>query len=116
VELGFLIRTMPYTYENLDTAHHLATAALDAGHRVRIFLYEDSVVAASGHIKSGSERNVASRLQALAQRGAEITACATCCRFRGLGREDLVAGAKLGGMTALARMADDCDRLVTLGS
>jgi len=116
VEIGFLLRTAPYTYENLDTAYHLAGAALDAAHRVRIFLYEDSVVAASAHIQSGGERNVALRLQELAQRGAEITACATCCRFRGIRREDLVAGTRFGGMIALARMADECDRVVTLGS
>lgn len=115
MKIGFLVRSMPYTCQNLDTAYHVAQAALDAAHEVRLFLYEDAVVGASAHIKSGSERNMGQRVADLAARGAEVTVCSTCCRFRGLGKEDLVAGAQIGGMGALARMIDECDRVVTLG-
>lgn len=116
MKIGLLVRSMPYTHQNLDTAYHLAGAALDGGHEVRVFLYEDAVVGASNAIKSGSERNIGQRVAELAGRGAEVTVCSTCCRFRGIGRDDLVAGVALGGMGALARMIDECDRVVTLGA
>jgi sulfur relay (sulfurtransferase) complex TusBCD TusD component (DsrE family) len=116
MRLGLLLRTMPYTHENFDTAYHLTLAALAAAHEVRLFLYEDSVVGACAHINSGTERNLGQRVGELAARGVEVSACATCCRFRGLGRDDLVPGVNLAGLGALARMIEECDRVVTLGA
>ena len=67
-------------------------------------------------VRADNARAETARLAELAGRGAEVTVCSACCRFRGLGKDDLVEGAEIGGMGALARMIDECDRVLTLGA
>jgi tRNA 2-thiouridine synthesizing protein D len=113
--LGIMVTTAPYTFQNVDTAYHIAKAALGKGHDVMIFLYMDGVINLSSNIRSPGERNIAEMLKELADAGVRVEACGECAKFRGLKRDMLVEGTKLTGISTLAEMINASDRFVTLG-
>jgi tRNA 2-thiouridine synthesizing protein D len=115
MKLGILVTTAPYTFQNIDTAYHLAKAALDLGHEVLMFLYMDGVINANKNIRSPGERNVADMLRELAGLGVRIEACGECAKFRGIKRDQVVEGTRLTGISTLAEMVNESDRFVTLG-
>ena len=113
--VGILLRTGPYTSQNVDTVYHLAKRFLAKGKTVKIFLYEDGVGNIHKEIKSPQERNIAEMMSELAQAGAQIQACGTCAKFRGVKKADIVENTKLGGMAVLVNYANDCDRFLSFG-
>lgn len=113
--IGFILRTGPYTSQNVDTCYHLARRFLAKGHAVRMFLYEDGVFNLAKEIQSPQERNLAEMLAELVQSGAEIQGCGTCAKFRGVKKRDIIEGSKLGGMVVLANYAMTCDRFLSFG-
>jgi len=115
VTVGFLLRTGPYTSQNVDTCYHLAKRLLAKGHQVRMFLYEDGVINLKSEIKSPQERNIAEMMSELAEAGAELKACGTCAKFRGVKKADILENSKLGGMAVLVNYANECDRFLSFG-
>ena len=113
MKFGFIVRTSPYTSQNIDSVYELAKAALDTGHDVGIFLYEDGVIAQNSKINSPNERNIAERIKELVDKGAKVVGCGLCAKFRGMSKKDIVEGTKLGGMAVLSAMVDDYDRIIT---
>jgi sulfur relay (sulfurtransferase) complex TusBCD TusD component (DsrE family) len=113
--IGFLLRTGPYTSQNVDTCYHLAKRFLAKGHGVRMFLYEDGVFNLDNEIKSPQERNIAGMMAELAQKGARIQGCGTCAKFRGLKRADIIEGAKLAGIVVFSNYLKECDRFLSFG-
>lgn len=80
-----------------------------------MFLYEDGVFNVKKEIKSPQERNIAEMMAELLDAGAEIKACGTCARFRGVKKADILEGTKLGGMTVLVNYLNACDRFLSFG-
>lgn len=115
MKLKFLVRTGPYSNQNVDTVYQLAKKAINRGHEVFIFLYEDGTLNVQARIKSLEERNIAQRIQELIQMGAKVGLCATCARFRGQEKEDIIEGAKFGGLGLLVKEMPDCDRFISFG-
>ncbi len=115
MRLKFILRTGPYSFENVDTVYNLSKRALAKGHDVFIFLYEEGTLNADADIKSLEERNIADRLRELIQLGAKIGICGTCAKFRGQTRKDVIEGAKFGGLALLVKEMPVCDRLFTFG-
>lgn len=115
MKLVFVLRAGPYAFQHMQTATDLAAAALDAGHEVGFFLAEDSVVAMNAGAKTGSERNLTSVLQGLAERGVEIQGCGACCQFRGQKRADLGECFRVAGVATLAKMVAASDRVISFG-
>ncbi len=113
--VGFLLRTGPYTSQNIDTVYHLAKKLLSKGNGVKLFLYEDGLIALNKNIKSPQERNLAEMMTELATLGADVKGCGTCASFRGLKKDDIVEGAKLGGMAVLVNYIGECDRFLAFG-
>jgi len=113
--IGFLLRTGPYTSQNVDTCYQLARRFLARGHGVRMYLYEDGVINLHKEIKSPQERNIPEMMAELAQAGAEIRACGTCAKFRGFKRPQLIEDTKLAGMIVFAKYANECDRFLSFG-
>lgn len=113
--IGFLLRTGPYTSQNVDTCYQLVRRFLAKGHQVRMFLYEDGTINIKHQIKSPQERNLAEMMAELAKAGAEIKACGTCARFRGIKKADIIENSKLGGMAVLVNYANECDRFLSFG-
>jgi len=115
MKIGFLVRTGPYTSQNVDTLYEVAKRAIKKGHEVKIFLYEDGVFNMNKDIKSPQERNIADRMRELLELGAEIKGCGTCAKFRGFTRNNLIEGSKLAGMAYFVEILNTVDRFLSLG-
>ncbi|RKZ28134.1 sulfur reduction protein DsrE [bacterium] len=114
MKLGFVVRTGPYTSQNIDTAYELAKRALAKGHSVEIFLYEDGVLSMNKYINSPDERNIAGRMSELIQSGARITGCGLCAKFRGIKKDMIIENTKLSGMAVLSKLVETSDKVITL--
>ena len=112
MKITVIVQTDPYKYRDLETAYRIVTAALKKGHEVKIFLYDDSVVAASKDAEASGEKGLGEMVRDLVERGVEITTCGACCLMRGLAEEALVKGSKMGGLPDLAGITSWADRIV----
>ncbi|MCJ7618131.1 MAG: DsrE family protein [Desulfobacterales bacterium] len=115
MKMGFLVRTGPYTSENVDTFYELSKRFLKKGHQVMVFLYEDGVVNVDRDIKSPQERNIAERMKELGNMGAEIRLCGTCAKFRGQTKADIIDEAKHAGIAYFVGLIKACDRFLSFG-
>ncbi len=115
MKLGIMVRTGPYSNQNIDTALRLLNAALDAGHQVALFLFEDGVYNASSQMRPTGDRNIGEQVRALSERGADVAVCGQCGNYRGMQKEALVEGVKRAGMGQLGQMVATCDRFFSLG-
>ncbi|HTY47602.1 MAG TPA: DsrE family protein [Methanomassiliicoccales archaeon] len=102
---------------NMDSnlAVKLMSAALDQGYNVRFFGYGEGITV----IKEGQDPkrfpNVGKELIQLAERGATIVVCETCCAARGIHRGEEVKGSKIGSLTNdFSKFVAEADRIVTL--
>ena len=102
---------------NMDSnlAVKLARAALEKGHNVRIFGYGEGITA----IKEGQDPrrfpNVGKELTEIAEKGATVVVCETCCVARGIHRGEEVKGSEIGSLTnALSKFVSEADRMVTI--
>lgn len=105
------------TMMNMDSnvAVKLARAAMDKGHKVKIFGYGEAVTL----IKEGQDPkrfpNVGKEIAKMAAEGLEVVVCETCCVARGIHRGEEIKGTKIGSLTNdFSRMAAEADRLVTI--
>ena len=112
MKIAVIVQTDPYKYRDLETAYEVVTAALKKGHEVKIFLYDESVVAASRDAKVIGEKGPGEMVRNLVERGVEITTCGACCLMRGLAKEALVKGSQMGGLPDLAGITNWADRIV----
>lgn len=115
MHVGFLVRTGPYTSQNIDTVYELSRRLLTTGNSVAIFLYEDGVINLEKNIQSPQERNIKDRMSELAARGAVIRACGTCSKFRGQTKNDIIETAKLAGLAVLVDCINQSDRFISFG-
>jgi tRNA 2-thiouridine synthesizing protein D len=115
MKLGIMVRTGPYSNENIDTALRLLNAAMDAGHQAALFLFEDGVISAAKDIRPTGDRNIGAQVIALGKRGADVAVCGQCANYRGMGKESLGEGVKRAGLGQLGQMVSTCDRFFSLG-
>ena len=114
--IGLLLLSSPYQTEDVDSALHFVRAALAKGHEiVGIFLYTDGVYSLNSKIKSPGDRNLAEELDELGAMGIPVVGCGVCAKFRGVTKEDTIEHGKLGGLGALDRFLEECDRFITFG-
>jgi sulfur relay (sulfurtransferase) complex TusBCD TusD component (DsrE family) len=112
MKIGIIVQTEPCTYQDFATAHAIALAGLNKNHEVRVFLYDESVIAANKNIKMVGKRQVNRMVKELTEKKITVTACGACCMFRGITRDALVEGVEMGGLTDLAEMIMWADRLL----
>ncbi|HUO62374.1 MAG TPA: hypothetical protein VMT97_01630 [Terriglobales bacterium] len=98
-KLGLMVSTAP-DHPNLATALGLATAALDRGGEVYLYLIDDGVAAIEDP-----------RVQALGGRGARLFVCAFGCQKR---RLPLSERATNCGLVVLTDVINGTDRFVSL--
>ena len=110
-----MVRTGPYTSENIDTFYNLAKSLMKKGHKVSVFLYEDGVYNVDKDIKSPQERNIADRMRELVSIGVDVKGCGTCAKFRGQKRDKLIDNVKHGGMANLVNIIKDADIFLSFG-
>lgn len=115
MHIGFLVRTGPYTSQNIDTFYEVAKSLLKKGHQASVFLYEDGVINIDKDIKSPQERNIKDRMVELANMGVVFKVCGACAKFRGQTKNDIVPEAKHAGMAVLVNIINESDRFVSFG-
>jgi tRNA 2-thiouridine synthesizing protein D len=116
MKFGILLLSGPYQTEDVDSMVHFVETALEKGHEiVGIFLYIDGIYNLNSKIKAPGERNLAEELDAFGARGIPVVGCGVCCKFRGVVKADIIEHGKLGGLGALDRYLDECDRFITFG-
>ncbi|HZL82437.1 MAG TPA: DsrE family protein [Candidatus Deferrimicrobium sp.] len=109
------VNVPPYTNEDLDTAMHLADACLKKGHKVSMFLFADSVLAADKQVKPMRiDRNIPVKIQELASKGVAINICGLCAEYRGLTQGTNVDGSVFSGVPEMASLVFTSDRYVSL--
>ena len=98
-KLGLMVSTAP-DHPNLETALGLATAALDRGAEVYLYLIDDGV--------AGVEEP---RVQHLAARGARLFVCAYGCQKRRLALSEKATNC---GLVVLTDVINGTDRFLAL--
>ena len=99
-----------YTYEDMDSALHIAEAALNRGHEVRLFLFSDAVIGANKGIKPiRIDRVIPEKLKALIEKGLKVDLCGICMDYRGLTAEHIIDGASQSGLPELAQLVVTSD-------
>jgi tRNA 2-thiouridine synthesizing protein D len=116
--LGMLLTEGPWQTQNWKIAEKIAEAALDKGHKVKIFYYLDGVYNAIKHQRfpGVSEDELPIKgVKRIVEKGAEIVACGICVNARGLedGKE-YIDGVRVGGLPDFAEIMGEADRLITL--
>ena len=102
-KVTIVLQDAPYGNEKIWNALRLSEALISVGMSVRIFLYGDSVISAKkGQVTPTGFYNIADMMAGLIKRGAEIRACLTCAKARGVKDEDFIDGAVIGKTLDLA--------------
>jgi uncharacterized protein involved in oxidation of intracellular sulfur len=100
-----IVKSPPYGDENVWNALRLALTLVSAstGMDVNIFLLGDAVSAAKkGQKTPEGYYNLERMLSDLLRQGAKVSVCGTCIQARGLNKEGLIEGIKVGSMMILA--------------
>jgi uncharacterized protein involved in oxidation of intracellular sulfur len=109
-----ILQDPPYGTEKVWNALRVAQALTAVESRVNLFLLGDAVgVAKQGQDVPKGYYNLSEMLQHLIAKGAEVRACGTRCKARGLTTEDLASGISIGVMADLARWIKDSDQALT---
>jgi len=99
-----------YTYEDLDSALHIAEAALKRGHEVRLFLFSDSVIGANKAVKPiRIDRVIPKKIKNLIEKGLRVDLCGICMDYRGLSVNNIIEGANPSGLPELASLVATSD-------
>lgn len=112
----FVLHDPPYGTERTYNALRWARELLNNdGADVKAFLFGDAVVSvmADQRVPAGYY-NVGSMVDALGRRGAEIGSCGTCLDARGIGEQQIVAGAHRSSMGELAQWTLWADRVINV--
>jgi tRNA 2-thiouridine synthesizing protein D len=115
--LGILLMTSPYTFQNSHTFYDLAKAAIEKGYGVKVFLFVDGVNNAKLNQDPDPDRPMEEKLQELADAGVEFQACGLCTSARGFSQlgEDFIEAAEVSGLTEFAEQVGEVDRFITFG-
>jgi len=115
MNLGFMIQTGPYTFENIDTAYNLIKAAIKKGHSCSLFLYMDGSYNINKNIKPSGDRNIGEMMEELTSLGVEVVGCGVCMQYRGIKKSMIVSGATRGGLPRFGEMVKNSDRYISIG-
>jgi uncharacterized protein involved in oxidation of intracellular sulfur len=115
VKTLFILNDPPYGTERSYNALRLARNVLvkELG-EVRVFLMGDAASCAmAGQKVPQGYYNIGDMLGAVARRGGGVGVCGTCMDARGIGENDLVAGARRGTLDELTEWTAWADRVLS---
>lgn len=108
-----VLQDAPYGNEKVWNALRLSEALISVGMNVRIFLYGDSVISAKkGQVTPTGFYNIADMMAALIKKGAEVRACLTCAKARGIKQEDFIDGTVIGKTLDLAHWVKESEKVM----
>lgn len=113
--IGILVTMAPCQFENWETAVDIADVALEKGHKVSFFFYDDGVLNPLRRQSSPLYPGIpCERFASLLSRGVAVLICGTGAKMRGLEARDFIDGVKIGGLPDFALLLTEIDRLVCL--
>ena len=99
VSMTILIGSGPYTTERPYTALRFAYTALLDDNSVRVFLFEDAILAAKKKQNPSNIYKIEEWInKCLEEKNFEIAACGVCMKARGMAAEELMDGIQIGTM------------------
>ncbi|MFQ6618434.1 MAG: DsrE/DsrF/TusD sulfur relay family protein [Fidelibacterota bacterium] len=110
----------PYGKERFYSTLRFILAALQEGHGVNLFIFEDAVFAA----KRGQRPpefpglldehmpNCEELLKSAVKQGAVVKACGVCARERSVSPDEIIEGVEIGSMTDLVNWVMESDKTV----
>ena len=109
-----LVNSTPYGTEGPYNALRLTEALLASGAQVDLFLMGDGVhTARRGQDPRDAHKSIEGMLAAALSAGADVAACGTCCRTRGLEHDDLVDGVDVLTIHDLASLVSKADNVIS---
>lgn len=119
-EITVIVGEPPYGKERIYTTLRFVQTALEEGHKVNLFLFEDAIFATkngqSPHEFPGTyaERmpNCEVLLQEVIKKGARVKLCGACSTARGVSEDDVRLDAQMGNMGELVQWVTEADRVV----
>jgi uncharacterized protein involved in oxidation of intracellular sulfur len=109
-----VLAASPYGSDKVYAGLRLAAALIEKTDIV-VFLLTDAVATAVADQSAPNEdTNLARRLEALLERGAQVKVCGLCLEQRGLHASRLVAGIQVGSMPELADLVLQADKIVPI--
>lgn len=99
-KLGLLLSTAP-SHSSLDTAAHLAEAAIRRGVEVYLYLIDEGVKGLNDP-----------RLTLLLDRGVRMSVCAYGCQQHAVSTSTVDSRISLSGLVVLSGIIDGCDRFL----
>jgi len=112
--LTILLRSGTMTNQDPDVTYGLAKAAIDKGHKVNLFLYDEGITTV---IKGQDPKGfpvAGEQMKELIKLGANVACCKTCAIARGIPEDLFVEGAKMDSISyALCDYFKESDRLIT---
>ena len=109
-----VVGTAPYGSEGPYNAFRLAEALALRDEHVEVFLRGDAVWAArAGQDPRGAHASLQHLLEALLEKGVDVTCRGTCCASRGQAERDVVPEVRLSTIHDLAAATVRCDKVVS---
>jgi len=99
VSFMIFIGSGPYTTERPYTALRFAYSALIEGHTVKMFAFEDAIIALRKNQNPSNIYNLQEWIaRCFEEPGFELASCGVCMKARGMAQEELITGVKMGTM------------------
>jgi tRNA 2-thiouridine synthesizing protein D len=111
----------PYGRERAYLTMRFILTALNEGHDVNLFLFEEAVylprkVRESAETADNPEEKLANcknLMKSAIEMGADVKVCGICAKERTLSQDDLIEGATVGAMQDLIRWIVKADKVVS---
>ncbi len=114
MKILIIVNSTPYGTEGPYNALRLTEALLASGERVDLFLMGDGVhTARRRQDPRDAHKSIEGMLAMALSAGADVGACGTCCRTRGLEHEDLVDAVEVLTIHDLASLVGKADKVVS---
>ncbi len=109
--ITIFVGNAPYSAERPYTALRFAYSALIAGHSVKMFFFEDGIFTLKKDQNPAKIYNVQEWVnQCLEEDNFEVAVCGVCMKARGMNKEELIKGIKLGTMEAAVQMTVESEK------
>lgn len=107
-KIGFILGSGP-TSVDTHTVVRWASAALESGHQVSIFLVGEGIYNA---LPPATNKNASKLLHRLCEQGATISVCSNMAKARGVVADGVGQGITYGLLLHFSEMIAQCDKLL----
>lgn len=115
-KLLIILFSSPIQFQNTETVHEFAKAAIKEGHQISIFCDIDSVYGLTANQILPNQTTPAKKLAELISEGVNILACRESARLRGIDlKKSSIKGVKESSLAELAQLIEESNRVIAFG-